>query len=245
MIKPIGLSTRLVQQFGEVNPHKLHTFPKCYPCIEFYFSCWRLDGYWFNASPRPIWVLLESIARHLFHNSLLQGYYFPSVTVLTIALYAWSKHSAIALSFGSGCNRVPITSVFCTHFQARSITRIRSCSSSRDDYSTTEGAIMLPCDRDSNKGFRNWKAYRPQNCLCGEPPNRISYPSHENSLTESCYTSRCVRVWFVYTHIFHQTFPMLVQQYSRGNHQPFHTSHANYSYMKYITPNQKVNTHIV
>ena len=83
---------------------------------------------------------------------------------------------------------------------------------------------MLPCGRDSSRGFRNWKAYRPQNCLCGEPPNHTYYPSPENPLAASCYTYSCARACFSCTHIFHQTFSMLVQQHSRENHQPYYTS---------------------
>ncbi len=83
---------------------------------------------------------------------------------------------------------------------------------------------MSLCGMGSSKGFRNWIAYHHQNCLCGELPNRMRCPSHENSLVDSCRTSRCACVWFVYTHIFRQTFSMLVQQHSRGNHQPYYTS---------------------
>ena len=69
VINPIGLRTILVQQFGKVNPHKLHAFPKCHPCSNVYFPYFSLNSYWFNASPRPIWVLFEGFARYsLVHN---------------------------------------------------------------------------------------------------------------------------------------------------------------------------------
>lgn len=89
---------------------------------------------------------------------------------------------------------------------------------------------MLPCGKDSSRGLRSLRGYRPQNCLYGELPNHMYCPYLLGSfLAVFYYTCQYVRVWFARIRICHQTLSMLLQQLTRGI-QPCHTSTFNRNY---------------
>ena len=75
----------------------------------------------------------------------------------------------------------------------------------------------------SNKGFRNWKEYHPQNYLYGEAPNRICCPCPPYSFLAMSYCIyRYAHAWFLCTRIFRQTFSMLVLQHHQEIHPLLH-----------------------
>lgn len=100
---------------------------------------------------------------------------------------------------------------------------------------------MLICGMGSSKGFRNWKAYHPQNYLYGELPNRMHCPC---PLCDFLAIPYCIyhyaHAWFLCTRIFRQTFSKLAQQ-PLQKIRPFRTS-SNGRDNNYNTAQANVNT---
>ena len=73
-----------------------------------------------------------------------------------------------------------------------------------------------------NREFRNHLSHLSAGHFCYELPNKGSYFCHQVGLLTAMYcTLSRAHAWFVCTHIFRQTLPMLIQLCFREIVQPF------------------------
>jgi len=93
-----------------------------------------------------------------------------------------------------------------------------------------------------NKGFRNWRWYHFPKHLYGGLPSNIRYPYPLAYVQiPFCCIFQCVHAWFVYTHTFRQTLPMLALQHYQES-RPFLTSIQD-GRTPIIAPSKKVSSY--